>query len=220
VKIVITNAKGDTLKALTGRGGAGLHHVTWNLQAKPPKPTPLTPAGRRDSLVTARKLDHVFDSLATAAVAPKTVLENVREHLEAGTVSELFQRASAGGAGGGRFAERPAESPLAHHGGHQGAADSTKKSGAAANSAAGAEGDSEGAVSQEVLSQVLGAVRASKAIPGGGFFGGRNASLVESGDYLVTMTSGGVTQRQVLRVENVAGVGGSAAADDSDPLDP
>ena len=57
VKIVITNVKGDTLKTLTGRGGSGVHHVMWDLKAKPPAPTPLTPAGRRDSLVTARKLE-------------------------------------------------------------------------------------------------------------------------------------------------------------------
>ena len=58
-----------------------------------------------------------------------------------------------------------------------------------------------------MLSQYPGAVRASKAFPGGGFFGGRNAGLVESGDYLVTMKAGGTTQRQVLRVEKVDGVG-------------
>jgi hypothetical protein len=234
VKVVITNMKGDTLKTLSGRGGAGLHHVTWNLEAKRPAPTPLTPAGRRDSLVTARKLDHVFDSLSKADVAPKPVLETVREHIENGTVGELFQRASGGGGGGGKFAERPGESPLPKHGdrgaGH--GADSTKKSGAAdstrktgvASAEGVAEGEGEGAVSQEVLSQVLGAVRASKAMPGGGggLLGGRNAGLVASGDYLVTLTSGGTTQRQVLRIEKADGVGGSPAAGDADedPFDP
>jgi len=78
-------------------------------------------------------------------------------------------------------------------------------------------------VSQEVLSQVSGAVRASKAFPGGGFGGGgRNTGLVESGDYLVTMTVSGATQRQVLRVEKAAGTGSSSASDDDDddPFDP
>jgi hypothetical protein len=224
VKFLITNVKGDTMKTLTGRGGSGVHHVTWDLRAKPPKATPLTPAGRRDSLVTARKLDHVFDSLATAGTAPKATLEIVREHLEGGTIGELFQRASGGGGGGGRFAERPGESPLPHRGGRHGAADTTKKDAAADTAkAAGAEAEGEGAVSQEVLSDVLGAVRASKALPGGGFGGGRNgAGLVESGDYLVTMTAGGTTQRQLLRVEKIGGAGGNSAADDDgeDPFDP
>jgi len=223
VKLVITNVKGDTLKTLMGKGGAGVHHATWDLKAKPPTPTPLTPAGRRDSLITARKLEHVFDSLETAGVAPKAVLETVREHYENGTIGELFQRAQSGGGGGGRFAERPGESPLPKHDRHD-ASDSTKKKAGAA--AAGAEGGAEGeegAVSQEVLSQVSGAVRASKALPGGGFGGGgRNTGLVESGDYLVTMTVGGATQRQVLRVEKAAGTGSSSASDDDDddPFDP
>jgi hypothetical protein len=222
VKFLITNVKGDTMKSLTGRGGAGVHHVTWDLRAKPPKPTPLTPAGRRDSLVTAHKLDHVFDSLAAAGTAPKATLAIVREHLDGGTIGELFQRASGGGGGGGRFAERPGESPLPHRGGrggNHGAADTTKAAGAEG----GAEAEGEGAVSQEVLSDVLGAVRASKALPGGGFGGGRNgAGLVESGDYLVTMTAGGTTQRQLLRVEKIGGAGGNSAANDDgeDPFDP
>ena len=64
------------------------------------------------------------------------------------------------------------------------------------------------------------AVRASKAITGG-FFGGRNAALVESGDYLVTMTAGGTTQHQVLRVVNdTAANGSSAAGNEEDPFDP
>ncbi len=221
VKLVITNVKGDTLKSLTGRGGAGMHHVTWDLTEKTAPPKPLTPAGRRDSLVTARKLDHVFDSLATAGVAPKPVLANVREHLENGTIGQLFDRAfgGGGGGGGGHFAERPGESPLPHRGGHRGA-DSTKAPGAAP----AAEGEEEeGAVSQEVLRDVLGAVRASKALPGGGFAGARRGgTIVESGDYVITMTAGGTTQRQVLRVEKAAGLGGGVPDDsnDDDPFDP
>lgn len=227
VKLVITNVKGDTLKTLNGKGGAGIHHVTWDLKAKPPTPAALTPAGRRDSLITARKLDHVFDSLEKAGVAPKVVLATVREHYEDGTIGELFQRAaSGGGGGGGKFAERPGESPLPKHDRHDAAdstkSDSTKKRvGAAAGAESGAEAE-EGAVSQEVLSQVSNAVRASKALPGGGFGGGRNTGLVESGEYLVTMTANGSTQRQVLRVEKAQGVGAGAASDDDedDPFHP
>jgi hypothetical protein len=215
VKIVVTSLKGDTLKTLTGKGGPGMHRVTWDMKAKSPKPTPLTPAGRRDSLVTAHKLDHVFDSLSKANVAPKPVLERIREHFENGTVGELFQQVSGGGGGGGgKFAERPGESPLPKH--HGAAADTAKKAGAEAAS----ESEGEGGLTQEVLGEVANAVRASKAITGG-FFGGRNAALVESGDYLVTMTAGGTTQHQVLRVENDNGAGGSAGAgNDDDPFDP
>jgi hypothetical protein len=218
VKIVVTDLKGDTLKTLEGKGGAGMHHVTWDMKAKPPKPTPLTPAGRRDSLVTARKLDHVFDSLSKANVAPKPVLERIRQSFETGSVGELFQQVSGGGGGGGgKFAERPGESPLPKH--HGAAADSTKKAGAGAGAGAAAEGEAEGGLTQEVLGEVANAVRASKAITGG-FFGGRNAALVPSGDYLVTMTAGGTTQHQVLRVEKSDGASASTAGDEDDPFDP
>ena len=119
-----------------------MHHVTWDMKAKPPKPTPLTPAGRRDSLVTARKLDHVFDSLSKANVAPKPVLDRIREHFESGTVGELFQQVSGGGGGGGgKFAERPGESPLPKH--HGAAADSAKKAGAEASAESEGEGGAD-----------------------------------------------------------------------------
>ena len=49
---------------------------------------------------------------------------------------------------------------------------------------------------------------------GGGGFGGRGGGgLVDTGDYLVTMTVDGQTYRQVLRVERASG-----SADDIGPL--
>ena len=54
------------------------------------------------------------------------------------------------------------------------------------------------------MREVLGALRAAKALPGGGF-GGRRGGSVETGDYLVTMTWKGATQHEVLRVENLVG---------------
>jgi hypothetical protein len=231
VKIVITNMKGDTLSTLNGRGGAGLHRVTWDLSAKPPKPKPLTPAGRKDSLTSARKVDKVFDSLQTAGVATKAELAIIKENIDKGTLGDLFQRASAGGGpggGAGRFNERPGESPLPRAGGRRGAdttqkaaGDTAQKAGAADTSkAAGAAGGAptEGAVSEDVLRQVQGALRAAKALPGGGF-GGRRGGYAETGDYLVTMTFKGASQHQVLRVDNRMS-GASAAPDDSDDFDP
>ena len=63
-------------------------------------------------------------------------------------------------------------------------------------------------MSQDVLREVLGALRAAKALPGGGFGGRRSAGYVETGDYLVTMTWKGATLHQVLRAENLVGGGG------------
>jgi len=231
VKIVITNMKGDTLSTINGRGGPGMHQAMWDLAAKPPKPKPLTPAGKRDSLISARKIDHVFDSLLAAGAATKEQLAVVREHIDKGTLFELFMATGGFGGGGGgaagRINDRPAESPLPRApgaGGRRGAADTTKMAGAdTSKAAAGAGGPGAGApeagITQDVLRDVLGALRAAKALPGGGFGGRRNAGFVETGDYLVTMTASGTTQHQVLRVENHTGAGASAG-NDTDPFDP
>jgi hypothetical protein len=239
VKIVITNMKGDTLTTLNGRGGAGLHRITWDLQGKPPKAKPLSPAGRRDSLKTVAKINHVFDSLAAAGTGTKAELALVRERVDKGTVFELLQGAGGGGGGGaGRANERAGEGPMPRGvaGGGRRGADTTKKAGPADTTKAagpadttkavgaaggpGGGGATEGAVSEEVVREVLGALRAAKALPGGGFGGGRRGGFVETGDYLVTMTWNGTAQHQVLRVENVSGVTPAAGNDDEDPFDP
>ena len=224
VKFVITNMKGDTVQTLTGRGGAGMHAVTWDLSAMPPKARPLTPAGRRDSLITAKKIEHVFDSLVAAGVATKAQLATIKEHIDRGTIFELFQQVSGpggGGAAGGRN-DRPAESPLPRAPGR----DTTKKAGGADTSKAGGAGaggagapGGEGAITQDILRDVTTALRAAKVQIG--FGGGRRAGggVVETGDYLVTMTANGASQHQVVRVENTVG-GGASGAPESDPFDP
>ena len=58
---------------------------------------------------------------------------------------------------------------------------------------------------------------------GGGFGGGRGgAPLVDTGDYLVTITVGGEKLKQVLHVERLPGGGaarGFAGGDDDDDRD-
>ncbi|MBC7674158.1 MAG: hypothetical protein H7247_17205, partial [Polaromonas sp.] len=58
---------------------------------------------------------------------------------------------------------------------------------------------------------------------GGGFGGGRGAAgLVGTGDYLITITSGGQTVKQTLHVERLAGAGAGAnpfGQDDDDDDD-
>ncbi len=231
VKIVITNLKGDTITTLNGRGGVGMHRVTWDLNGKPPKAKPLTPAGRRDSLITAGKIDHVLDSLEKAGTATKAELAIIRDHIDKGTIFDLLGGAGGGGGGAGRNTERSGEGPLprgvAGAGRRGGAADTTKKAGADTAKAAGGAGAGGGAgaaeptVSEDVAREVLTALRAAKALPGGGFGGRRGGGPVETGDYMVTMTWKGSAQHQVLRVENLVGSGTQMAPeDDEDPFDP
>ncbi|HVE80413.1 MAG TPA: hypothetical protein VNA89_16230 [Gemmatimonadaceae bacterium] len=59
-RVVITNVAGDTLRVLTGRGGPGIHRITWDLRAKA---APLSPAALRDSVARARRRQARDDSL-------------------------------------------------------------------------------------------------------------------------------------------------------------
>ncbi len=109
-KILITGAKGDTVATLNGAGGPGLHRAMWDFRGRPPKPGPLSPAAKRDSMVNARKMQVVFDSLEKANVAPKAVLERIRSSIASGGgLADLFRGRRGGG---GAFQSRPGEGPV------------------------------------------------------------------------------------------------------------
>ncbi|HET9013037.1 MAG TPA: hypothetical protein VFN38_14520, partial [Gemmatimonadaceae bacterium] len=199
VRIAITDASGDTIRTLNGPGGAGLHKVTWDFRGKAPKAPPLTPAGVRDSIVQARRIAFVIDSLDKAGTLPKETLARLRTATAGGNVQGLGQlfggggggRGQGGGAGG--FNPRPGEGAPAR--------------GAAAAAAQG-EGVSEAAVDPGQLGQLAQLFRPAGG--GGGFGGGRGgAPLVGTGDYLVTISAGGEKQKQLLHVERLPGGGAS-----------
>lgn len=217
VKVVVTDVSGDTVTTLNGPATAGLHHVTWNLRGKPEKAKPLTPAGVRDSIIADRKMTHVFDSLATTGVAPKEQLDRIHKAMTGGEgVFALFRRGGRGGGAMGGFQERPGESPAPRKPGERGArggrgaqSDTARVAAAKSDTAkagtSGAQAGGEPPIDREVLSDVFDALRSSGAIQGG-FGGGRNrAPLVESGDFLVSITANGKTQQRTLRVERVSG---------------
>jgi hypothetical protein len=222
--VVITGVKGDTVASLRGSGAEGLQHVTWDMRGKAPAAKPLSPAALRDSILAARKIDHVFDSLATAKTAPQADLDRIHKALTSGGgLGALFRRNAGGGGAPGVFVERPGESTLPRARG-RGARAQRDTSGAAREARAGGPGagaaSGEAPIDQGVLSEVFQALRSSGAIQGG--FGRRNqAPLVATGDYLVTITVNGQSMRQVLRVDRVSG-GNGEAVDGSfeDPFDP
>ncbi|MEP6691027.1 MAG: hypothetical protein ABJD07_07710 [Gemmatimonadaceae bacterium] len=247
-KIVITDVRGDTLRTLNGPGGAGLHHVQWDFRGKAPAAQPLSPAGKRDSVVTQRKISVILDSIEKAGTIPKPTVDRIRTMVTSGGqgLQGLF-----GGGGGGRragaggvFAARPGEGPLqgAGAGGGRGARgtgvprdtaamhaamagrDSTgRDSGAMPAGAATGSADDGAPIDQAVLGEVFQAFRAANinigGFGGGGGGGGRGGPpLVPSGDYLVSVTAGGKTLRQVLRVERVNTPGTpTIVAGDDDP---
>lgn len=190
-RIIITSVNGDTLASLRAPGSEGLHHVTWDMRGKAPPSPPLSAAARRDSIVAAHKLEHVFDSLATAHTAPQPVLDRIHKALTSGGgLGELFRRGGGGVPGG--FVERPGESPLPHR----------PPAGAQRDTTAGTHAGpaAEGPIDEDVLSDVFDALRANNALPGGGFRRAR-APLVHTGDYKAALIVHGDTLTRVIRVE-------------------
>lgn len=197
-QIVITDVMGDTLQTLQGPATPGIHTVYWNFRGKTPPREPLSPAARRDSILQARRVEQVFDSLKAEGTMPAPMLDRLKENMLSGNTQGLF-RAFGGGGGGfggqrsGEFNERPGES--AEAGGRGGR---------------GGGGGAAGAFGPENREQLMTIMRALRR-PGQRGFGGRGgqAPLVETGDYLVTLTIGDTTMRRVLRVEKLISGEGS-----------
>ncbi|MCC7055766.1 MAG: hypothetical protein IT355_21030 [Gemmatimonadaceae bacterium] len=223
VQLVITDAAGDTMRTLTGPGGAGVHRVMWDLRGKRPPAKPLSPAERRDSARTMVRVAQIFDSLQAAGMDSNTV-RFARTAMLSGRTAELIEQfmGAAGGAGGAqvpglpRFAERPGEG-AAGAGGRGGAGGAPGAGGAGAPPAAG------GPPGMGAMQQIFGAFRGMEGSPlGRGARGGAGGPLVKTGEYLVTLTYGDERQRQVLRVERPAdmiGVQGFGGQDDDEEHD-
>ena len=190
--LVISDVSGDTIRTLSGPGGPGLHKVTWDFRGKAPKTPPLSPAGVRDSIVQARRTAFVLDSLEKGGTVPKEALERLRSATAGGSLQGLAQLfgGGGGGRGSGGFNARPGE-------------------GAPARGAAPVQGESaETAAPMDAaqLGQLAQLFRVGGRGGGGGGFGGAGgAPLVDTGDYLVTLSVGGQRLKQVLRVQRVAG---------------
>jgi len=208
--IVITDVMGDTVQTLDGPGLPGLHRVTWNFRGQPAARGPLSPSERRDSILFVRRVETVFDSLKQAGEIPAQTLDRIREGVLSGNTQGLFRR-FGGGAQTRGFTDRPGESPVrqARAGGRRGPPPEAR----------GEESGEEGGGADMDRSQIRDIMRALRRPGGRGFggFDGVGATLVATGDYLVTLRVGDVTQRRVLRVERANGFGGIAAAfDDED----
>jgi photosystem II stability/assembly factor-like uncharacterized protein len=224
VRIVITDARGDTVRTLNGPNRAGVHHVTWDLRGRAPR-VALSPSQRRDSIAQARRLDFVIDSLTKAGTVPAAALERLRNL--ATNPGGFFGGGGGGGGGnpaqltarlgpGGSWNPRPGEGNVIGAGGGR------------AGGAGGAQGG-EGGDPQEIANAFAGGfeeIRDLLRVPGArttpdlfGGGGGRNRSVptVQTGDYVVTLKVGNDVQRQVLRVERVNENTATVISDDLEP---
>ncbi|MGI8507922.1 MAG: WD40/YVTN/BNR-like repeat-containing protein [Gemmatimonadaceae bacterium] len=204
VHILVTNVAGDTVRTLTARARPGIGRVYWDFRERA-KAAVLSPSERRDSLVFARRVTFVTDSLANSG-SNRDMLARVRAQIMTG------QRPSGGFGGaaqqaGGRFVARPAESPMRGSPARRTTARDTTARAEAQTQVEGGAGASgaEPTMDPELFREVGQLVRQ----PGSSYppFDRRQPPLVETGDYLVTMTVGGQQYRRTLRVERVHGIG-------------
>ena len=201
-KIVISDVTGDTIATVNGPASAGLHKVTWDFRGKAAPAVALSPSEKRDSIVQARRMVFVADSLEKAGTLPAATIARIKTAAAAGDQAALsqvfgFGRGRGGGGGGGTpgaFQERPGEGPMPRT---PGAAQARGQAGARAGGETPAMDPSE-------MREIAQLFRAPGSRGFGGF-GRGGAPTVGTGDYLVTMTVDGKKYTQVLRVERVRG---------------
>ena len=230
VKVVIQDASGDTLRTLNGAGAAGINRVTWDFRGKAPPSPKLTPAEVRDSINNIRKIIVALDSIEKEGTMPKPILDRVRTGLTGGPdamQAMITQFAAFGGGGGGfgggqagRWQDRPGETPAAAPGaGGPGRGGNRPAPGAGESGGAAPDQNQLMSVFQAIGGRGAGGMAAM--FGGGGRRGGGGAPFVGTGDYLVSITVGAQTMKQVLHVERISGGGGGGFPfDDDDGRDP
>jgi photosystem II stability/assembly factor-like uncharacterized protein len=207
VRLHISDVGGDTIATLNGPGGAGVHTVFWNYQGTHrvvPVVAMLSPSERRDSILKAVRAPMVLDSLTKAGFDPAAV-SRVRQLLAGGGAPGGGRGGRGGGGGGGRgaascdhpltmwesFCARPGEGEAAAAGGGGGR---------------GANAEPANVLKIYTLIGIPAPLGGGR---GGGGRGGADAApgafTAGAGDYLVTMSVGSQTYKQVLHVEHVSG---------------
>jgi hypothetical protein len=226
VKVIVQDARGDTLATPNGPGRAGIQRVVWNYRGKAPPSIALSPAGVRDSIINARKLATLLDSVEKEGTLPKSTVDRIRAVMASGEgIQALFPGGFGGGGGGGfgrgGFQERPGENMTpaagARGAGAGGGRGSVVPAGAVpagavpAGAAAGGAPGAEAPLDAQAIFTALGGGGRGSALAlifGGGGGRGGPPPVVGTGDYLVSITINGQTQKQLLHVERASGTGG------------
>jgi photosystem II stability/assembly factor-like uncharacterized protein len=204
VRVVITDATGDTIQALNGPGAAGINRVAWGFVGKPAVRPALGPVQKRDSALQMQRITFVLDSMEKAGTN-STTTSMIRGIATTGDLTPLIAMFGGGGGRGpagfgapSAWSARPGEGPPS-----------------------GGRGGAPGGAGGGLDANAFQAQLALFAIPGrpvqtGGFaglsflqtlgfpqqgFGGGGAAEVSPGDYLVSITVGGKTVKQKVRVE-------------------
>jgi photosystem II stability/assembly factor-like uncharacterized protein len=227
VKVIVQDARGDTLATLNGPGRTGIQRVVWNYRGKAAPSIALSPAGKRDSITNARKLATLLDTVEKEGTLPKSTVDRIRAVMASGEgLQGLFPGGFGGGGGGGRggFNERPGENmtPAPGARGAGGGRGAGVPAGAVpagvvpagvvpAGVAPGGAPGADAPIDPQAMFAALGGGGRGSALAlifGGGGGRGGPPPVVGTGDYLVSITINGQTQKQVLHVERASGTGG------------
>jgi photosystem II stability/assembly factor-like uncharacterized protein len=198
VKVVIQDATGDTIFTTNGSGSPGLQRIVWPYRGTRKLATvpELSPSARRDSIVRVRKTTLVLDSVAKAGW-DTTFMRHAREVLLPAGAAPQMNVNCGGPAGPGTNPDRPAEGGVVRGGGNFSGCTLTVN---------GANIDMD--KYQELQTAINRAINGPAANPNVFFFGtpGNRSTVgfeASTGDYLVSISVGGKTYKQVLHVERV-----------------
>ena len=223
MRIAILDASGDTMQVVNGPGAPGINRVAWAFAGKPAPRPPLRAVQKRDSALQMNRITFVLDSLEKAGTN-QMMTGMIRNLARTGDLAPLMAMFGGGGGGGGRgggfgppapWNARPGEQATAG-GGRGGAPGGVVPAGAPATAAPAAAMDPSAFQRIMPLFDIPG-----RPSGGGGFglgflqtlgfgqagfaaFAGGGGAGVAPGDYIVSMTVGGRTLRQKLRVERAA----------------
>ena len=203
-RVIVLDAKGDTLQSTEGMLTPGLQRVFWNMRKRPEPPRPLSPAEKRDSAALEVRITAVIDSLTTAGTA--------RDTLDAALRAWRQQQRGGGFTGGGSTSMATTGGPLS---GAIGVATDrpgettpvtpgrTTPGGGGGGGGGGFGGFVPPGVNADVYRTLNTLLRLTdrpnlRAQTGG--FGAFNQPLVDEGDYTVILKVGDAEQRQTLRV--------------------
>jgi hypothetical protein len=203
VRVVITDAAGDTIQSLNGPGAAGINRVAWAFGGKPAPRPPLGTVQKRDSALQMQRINFVLDSLEKAGTNAQ-MITMVRGLATTGDLTPLMAM-FGGGRGPAGFGAPPPWSARPGEGAPSG------------GGRGGAPGGAGGALDPTAFqSQLALFTIPGRPAPTGGFgglsflqtlgfaqmgFGGGGAAEVAPGDYLVSITAGGKTVKQRVHVE-------------------
>jgi photosystem II stability/assembly factor-like uncharacterized protein len=195
VRLIVSNAAGDTVANLTGPGAAGVHNVNWDFQMTAPRraPAELSPSQRRDSILLRVRAPAVLDSLQRAGFdtnAIATVRRQVNAMVNPPAPGAGFGGRGGGGGGGGRgggrggqdcahpttqwetFCARPAEAPAGGGRGAGGGGGGAPTDTSAAPASAGRGGRGAAAPVLNPVERIWGLIGMNPPAPQGGRGGG------------------------------------------------